>query len=157
MFELFLIVLDVGLLVAGVYFLYWHQKIDVHAGYAGFQLFFAVVMAMWFITSGINNMPYVVMIAAFITLVVMAGNSGLTPTRVIATGIFSRVIPYTKLTAVTLTPLSLPNGRELVVAIFNLTPRRFVRLTFRTDLDTIVKALRPRVPQGVDIAIEHVQ
>ncbi len=157
MFELLLILIDAGLLAAGIYFLYWHRQIDIRANYAGFQLFFAAVLAMWFITAGINNLPYIVMIAAFITLVVLAGNSGLTPTRVIASGVFSRVIPYTKLTAVTLTPLSLPDGRQLVIAIFNLTPRRFVRLTFRADLNAIITALRPRVPEGVEIAVEHIQ
>ncbi|WP_461214922.1 hypothetical protein [Lacticaseibacillus sp. GG6-2] len=157
MFELFLMIIDAGLLVAGIYFLYWHRQIDVRANYSGFQLFFAAVLAMWFVTAGINNLPYIVMIAAFITLVILAGNSGLTPTRVIASGVFSRVIPYTKLTAITLTPLSLPDGRELVVAIFNITSRRFVRLTFRADLNSIITTLRPRLPEGVKIAVQHVQ
>ncbi|WP_407892013.1 hypothetical protein [Lacticaseibacillus sp. N501-2] len=157
MIDIFFIILDVGMLIAGGYYLYWQNKIDVRGGYAMFQVFFAGILASLLITSGTTSFAYIVFAAAFITLVIMAGNSGLTPTRVIATGVFSRVIPYTKLSAITLTPLDLPNGRQMVVAIFSLNPRRFVRMTFRIDLASLIAVLRPRVPENIQIAVEHVQ
>jgi hypothetical protein len=157
MLNTILIPLDIAFLTYGAYLLYRHSPIDIHAGYATFQLFFAAILAMWFVTSGINDLAYIIMMAAFVTLIVLSGASGLTPTRVIATGVFSRVIPYTKLAGITLTPLALPNGRQLVIAIFNLKPRRFVRLTFRSDLESLIAALRPRLPEDVAITIQHVQ
>ncbi|MFD1483922.1 hypothetical protein ACFQ5J_01490 [Lacticaseibacillus baoqingensis] len=157
MLNTILIPLDVAFLAYGGYLLYRHSQIDIHAGYATFQVFFAAVLAMWFVTAGISNLPYIILMATFITLVVLSGASGLTPTRVIATGVFSRVIPYTKLAGITLTPLSLPNGRQLVIAIFNLKPRRFVRLTFRSDLESLIQTIRPRLPEDVAITIQHVQ
>lgn len=157
MIDILFIILDAGMIIAGGYFLYWQNKIDVRGGYALFQVFFAGILAALLVESGTASLAYIVFAAAFITLVIMAGNSGLTPTKVIATGVFSRVIPYTKLSAITLTPLDLPNGRQMVVAIFNLTPRRFVRLTFRSDLASLIAVLRPRVPENIQIAVEHVQ
>lgn len=151
------IISDIAIIALGGYFIYWHGQIDVRGGYSMFQVFFAALLGSVFISSGTNNVLYIIFAAGTITLVLMAGNSGLTPTRVIATGVFSRVIPYAKLSGITLTPLDLPNGRSMVLAIFNLSPRRFVRLTFRTDLETIMNTLRPRVPESVEIAVQHVQ
>ncbi|QFQ92249.1 hypothetical protein [Lacticaseibacillus manihotivorans] len=157
MIDMFFMILDAGMIIAGGYFLYWQNKIDVRAGYALFQVFFAGILAALLVESGSASVAYIIFSAAFVTLVIMAGTSGLTPTKVIATGVFSRVIPYTKLSAITLTPLDLPNGRQMVVAIFNLTPRRFVRMTFRSDLASLIAVLRPRVPENIQIAVEHVQ
>lgn len=153
----FLIGLDVGLLALGGFYIYWHGQIDIRGGYSTFQILFAALFGFWFITTGIANFPYIVFVAAFMTLAIMGGASGLTPTRVVATGMFSRVIPYSKLVGVTLTPLSLPNGRNLVVAIFSLGPHRFVRLTFKAGIEEFVAALRPRVPEAITITIQKVQ
>lgn len=155
--NLFLIILDIALLALGGFFVYWQGQIDVRASYNTFQIIFAAVFAVWFVTAGIYNMYYIIFIAACITLIIMAGSSGLTPTRLVATGVFQRVIPYSRLTGVTLTPLSLPNGRSMVVGIFALSKRRFVRLTFRTELDTLVHTLQPRLPASITITIQHVQ
>ncbi|KRK70979.1 hypothetical protein [Lacticaseibacillus nasuensis] len=153
----FLIALDAGLLGLGAFFIYWHGQIDVRAGYSTFQILFAAIFGFWFITTGITNFPYIVFVAAFMTLAIMGGASGLTPTRVIATGMFSRVIPYTKLVGVTLTPLSLPNGRSVIVAVFSLGPHRFVRMTFSAGLEELLTILRPRVPEAITITIQKVQ
>lgn len=155
--ETFLIILDLCLIGAGGFYIYWHGQIDLRAGYSVFQAVFAAVFGMWFLSTGINNLFYIIFIAAFITLTIMGGASGLTPTRVVATGVFSRVIPYTHLAAVTLTPLALPNGRDVVVAVFGLSHHRFVRLTFRTDVQSLVALLRPRLPENMTIMIQKVQ
>lgn len=157
MIELLFLISDVALLSMGGYVIYWQSKIDMRGGYSMFQVFFAALLGSVFVSSGSDHLLYIVFAAGTITLVLMAGNSGITPTRVIATGVFSRVIPYTKLSGITLTPLEMPNGKQMVLAIFSLNPRRFVRLTFRTDLETMISTLRPRVPQSVEIAIQHVQ
>ncbi len=117
----------------------------------------AVFFGFWFVSTGVGNMYYVVFMAAFLTLTVMTGSTGLTPTRLINVGLFSRVIPYTRLVGVTLTPLQLPNGQSMVVAVFGLSARRFVRLTFRSDLQSLISILRPRVPQNIEIRIQQVQ
>lgn len=157
MIETLFFISDAALLAMGAYVIYWQSKIDMRGGYSMFQVFFAALLGSVFVSSGSNHILYIVFAAATLTLVLMAGNSGITPTRVIATGVFSRVIPYAKLSGITLTPLDFPNGRQMVLAIFSLTPRRFVRLTFRTDLETMVNTLRPRVPDNIEIAIQHVQ
>lgn len=153
----FLILLDVALLALSGYYLFWQSRIDFRASYSTFQLFMAVVLGFWFLTTGIANIWYIVFIAAFITLTVMSGSTGLTPTRLINVGIFARVVPYTKLVGVTLTPLTLPNGQSLVVGIFGISPRRYIRLTFRSDLQTLFNVLRPRVPEAIEIKIQQVQ
>lgn len=156
--NLFLIILDVALIVLGAYYLYWQSRIDVPGQYSTFQLVMAVLFGFWFIGSGgVFNIYYIVFMAAFLTLTVMTGSTGLTPTRLINVGLFSRVIPYTRLIGVTLTPLQLPNGKSMVIAVFGLSARRFVRLTFRSDLQSLVTILRPRVPQNVEIRVQQIQ
>lgn len=153
----FLILLDAALIGLGAYYLFWQSKIDVRGAYSTFQLVMAVFFGFWFVSTGVGNMYYVVFMAAFLTLTVMTGSTGLTPTRLINVGLFSRVIPYTRLVGVTLTPLQLPNGQSMVVAVFGLSARRFVRLTFRSDLQSLIQVLRPRVPQNVEIRVQQVQ
>lgn len=155
--NLFLIVLDIALIGLGAYYLYWQSRIDVPGAYSTFQLVMAVLFGFWFISSGTASIYYIIFMAAFLTLTVMTGTTGLTPTRLINVGLFSRVIPYTRLIGVTLTPLQLPNGQTMVVAVFGLSARRFVRLTFRSDLQSLVTILRPRVPQNVEIRVQQLQ
>ncbi|WP_164512014.1 hypothetical protein [Lacticaseibacillus daqingensis] len=154
---LFLILLDTALLTLGAYNLYWQAQIDVRGNYASFQVIMAAMFAVWFMATGAANLLMIIFFAAFITLTVMSGNSGLTPNAVVSVGMVRRVLPYAKMTAISLTPLALPNGRELVVAVFGRTPRGLIRLTFKTDLQTLMTTLRPRVPDSIPITIQKVQ
>ncbi|WP_179394369.1 hypothetical protein [Lacticaseibacillus absianus] len=154
---LFLLSLDAALLALGVYNLYWQAQIDLRGNYAGFQVVMAALFAFWFLATGTPSILMVVFFAAFITLTVMSGTSGLAKTAVVSVGMVRRVLPYQKMTAISLTPLALPNGRELVVAVFGRSPRGFIRLTFKTDLQSLMATLRPRVPESVPITIQQVQ
>ncbi|WP_461225089.1 hypothetical protein [Lacticaseibacillus suihuaensis] len=155
--SLFIVLLDVALLSLGVYNLYWQGQIDLRGGYATFQLILAGFFIVWFLTSGAASLSVIIFYAAFITLTVMAGTTGLTQTRVVAAGIVNRMFPYAKLTGISLTPVSLPDGRELVVAAFGISAHRAVRVTFKTDLQSLVNTLRPRVPASVPITVQQVQ
>lgn len=151
-----LIVLDATLLGLLGYYLFWQNRMDVPAAYSFFQILFAVIMASWFLTTGIADITYIIFIATFLTMAILGGSSGLADKRLIAMGMFQRVIPYSKLTAVTLTPITLPNGQSVVMAMFQLSKRRLVRMTFKADLDAIMQRLKPRVPEHLTIEVQKV-
>ena len=76
MIDMFFMILDAGMIIAGGYFLYWQNKIDVRACYALFQVFFAGILAALLVESGSASVAYIIFSAAFVTLVIMAGTSG---------------------------------------------------------------------------------
>lgn len=153
---LFLLILDVVLLAMAGYYLYWQARIDLYGRYSSFQVIFATILGFWFISTGITDFLYIIFMAAFLTITVMTGTTGITPTKVISVGIFQRVTPLAKLHGVTLMPLDLPNGQSWVMAVFAIGDRRFVRLTFKTSLPELMATLRPRVPNDVEIVVQRV-
>ncbi|MFD1432969.1 hypothetical protein [Lacticaseibacillus yichunensis] len=154
---LFYLIFDIGLLALGGYYLFWLSRMDIHARYSGFQLVIAVLVGLWLLAGGIDDIAYVIFVAAFVTLTVLTGTSGLTPTRLISVGVFGRVIPLSRMTAVTLTPFSVADGRTVVIALFTMGDRRLVRLSFASDLQTLIAQLQPRLPQQVPITVEHLE
>jgi len=155
--NIFLIILDIVLIGMAGYYVYWQSKVEYLANYSYPQLFWGLVLLMWFVTSRIVNWPYIIFIAIFVLLSVMAGIGGLGPDRLIATGIFQRVIPYKNLAEINLTPLTMPNGKQVVIATFSVSPRRYVRLTFKSNLDGMLAALKEVIPDSVAIKVQEVQ
>ncbi|KRM71932.1 hypothetical protein [Lacticaseibacillus brantae] len=155
--NIFLIVLDIVLIGMAGYYVYWQSKVEYQANYSYPQLFWGLILLMWFVTSRIVNWPYVIFIAIFVLLSVMAGIGGLGRDRLIATGIFQRVIPYTSLAEINLTPLTMPNGKQVVIATFSVSPRRYVRLTFKSNLEGMLAALKEVIPDTVAIKVQEVQ
>ena len=78
-FDVLLIGLDVVLIALAGYYLYWQHKINFASRYAVSQLVWAVLLGFWFMTTRVNNMPYIVFISIFLVLSIMAGTGGLAP------------------------------------------------------------------------------
>ncbi|WPP11133.1 hypothetical protein [Lacticaseibacillus paracasei] len=154
-FNVFLIGLDVILMALAGYYLHWQSKIQVASRYAVTQLMWAVFLGFWFMTTRVDNLPYIVFISIFLVLSIMAGTGGLAPTRLIANGILARVIPYANMSSITLTPVSLPNGQEWVVAVFALSKRRMVRLTFQASLQNFMTELTKVLPKTVPVTVQR--
>ena len=137
-FNVFLIGLDVILMALAGYYLYWQSKIQVASRYAVTQLMWAVFLGFWFMTTRVDNLPYIVFISIFLVLSIMAGTGGLAPTRLIANGILARVIPYANMSSITLTPVSLPNG-----------------LTFQASLQNFMTELTKVLPKTVPVTVQR--
>jgi len=155
--NIFLIGLDIVLLGMAGYYVFWQSRLEYQANYSYPQLFWGLILLMCFVTTRISNWPYIIFVAVFALLSVMAGVGGLGRERLVATGIFQRVIPYSSLAEITLTPLTMPNGRQVVIAAFALAPRRLVRLTFKSSLEGMMSALKEVVPESVEIKVQQVQ
>ncbi|WP_155287671.1 hypothetical protein [Lacticaseibacillus zhaodongensis] len=156
MVESFLIAVDVALAVVIAYNLYWQSQIELQANYAYWQMIWGVVIAVWMATTGIHSMPYIVFLALFVLLNVSAGVGGIGTSRIVGNGFFSRFLSYKHFAGVTLTPIKAPGGRDLVVAIFALEPRRYIRLTFRQPLEQIIVSLQQRLPESVPVTIQKI-
>ena len=154
-FNVLLIGLDIVLIGLAGYYLFWQSKIQFTSRYAVSQLIWAVLLGFWFMTTRVNNMPYIILISIFLVLSIMAGTGGLAPTRLIANGLLARVIPYTHMSSITLTPVSLPNGQEWVVAVFALSKRRMVRLTFQASLQNLLTELSKVLPKTVPVTVQR--
>ncbi|KRO15477.1 hypothetical protein [Lacticaseibacillus saniviri] len=155
--SVFLITLDIVLMAMASYYIYWQSQIMYQSRYSFSQLVWGIVLVLWFVTTDISNWSYIIFVSIFILMSILAGFGGLGSKRLIATGMFQRVIPYTAINEITLTPLSLPNGNDMVVALFTMSPRRFVRLTFKSNLDGMMNALHEVVPDSVKITVQEVQ
>ena len=135
-FNVLLIGLDIVLIGLAGYYLFWQSKIQFTSRYAVSQLIWAVLLGFWFMTTRVNNMPYIIFISIFLVLSIMAGTGGLAPTRLIANGLLARVIPW-------------------VVAVFALSKRRMVRLTFQASLQNLLTELSKVLPKTVPVTVQR--
>jgi hypothetical protein len=81
---------------------------------------------------------------------------GLGSKKVVGNGFYSRFFAYESFAGVTLTPISTPSGKNLVIAIFALEPRRYVRLTFQAPLEQIIAKLQQQLPESVPVTIQKI-
>lgn len=153
-----IIVNAVNLGFAGLimYNVYWQSQIDVKANYAYWQLIWGGIITVWMASTGIRSWSYVIFMALFILLNVSAGVSGLGERKIVGRGFYSRFFSYDQFAAVTLTPITAPNGREIVIGIFALNPQRYMRLTFQMPLETIMHRLQERLPESVPVTIQRI-
>ena len=85
-FNVLLIGLDIVLIGLAGYYLFWQSKIQFTSRYAVSQLIWAVLLGFWFMTTRVNNMPYIIFISIFLVLSIMAGTGGYSPDRQRFTG-----------------------------------------------------------------------
>lgn len=156
MIDSFLIALDIVLAVLIAYNVFWQSQIELRANYAYWQMLWGVIIAFWLAASGIRSTAYIVFLALFVLLNISAGVGGIGSRRIVGNGFVNRFFRYERFAGVTLTPVKAPGGRDLVVAIFALGQRRYVRLTFREPLDQIIASLQQRLPESVPVTIQKI-
>ncbi|MCI1283923.1 hypothetical protein [Lacticaseibacillus songhuajiangensis] len=156
MFDIFITVLDVVLFAAIGYNLYWQSQIEIRSTYAYWQMIWGIIIAIWLVSTGIRSWSYVVFLALFVLMNLSAGVGGLGSKKVVGNGFYSRFFAYNTFAGVTLTPISTPSGKNLVIAIFALEPRRYVRLTFRAPLEQIIAKLQQQLPESVPVTIQKI-
>lgn len=156
MFDIFIAVLDIVLVAAIGYNLYWQSQIEIRANYAYWQMIWGIIITVWMASTGIRSWSYVVFLALFVLMNVSAGVGGLGSKKVVGNGFYSRFYAYTSFAGVTLTPISTPSGKNLVIAIFALEPRRYVRLTFTAPLEQIIAKLQQQLPESVPVTIQKI-
>lgn len=155
MLDILINAMNIGFAALMMYNIYWQSRIEVKANYAYWQLIWGGIITVWMVSSGIHNWSYIIFIALFILLNVSAGVSGLGDQRLVGRGFYARFFRYDQFAAVTLMPITAPNGQEIVIGVFALAPRRYQRLTFQMPLDTLLEKLRVLLPESVPVTIQH--
>lgn len=155
MTDIILIVISIALLALAGYNVFWQSQIQLRANYGYGQIFWGAIIATWMVSIGYTSLAYAVCIAAFVLIYIMAGVGGLGPNRLVSQGAFSRIFKYDRLTGIALTPISTPNGKGVVIAVFSFSKRR-VQLMFKQPLETVLGALRSTVPANTPLTIQKI-
>ncbi|WP_127850043.1 hypothetical protein [Lacticaseibacillus hulanensis] len=155
MADIFLIVISVALLALAAYNIYWQSQISLRANYGYSQVMWGAIIAVWMASVGYRSWAYIVCVATFVLLYIMAGVGGLGTKRLVAQGVWGRFHKYENLTGIALTPISAPNGKGIVVAVFSFSRRR-VQLMFRQPLESVLGVLKNTVPANTPLTIQKI-
>lgn len=159
---IFMIIMDAVLLTGCIVSIFWQAQIVLraHYNYWPFLLGLMVVGWGWTGTGIANNWVHwllVLFLAGFLLNCIQAGVGGIGDKRLVNNGFISSVIRYDRLAGITLVPVTLPNGKDRVVAIFITTTQRRIQLTFSQALPTIQEELRKLVPGSTPIEIQNIE
>lgn len=143
-----------GLFVSLGFGIYWQSQIVIRARYKYTPIIFSVLIGSWVLTAPVNDWSFVIMLAAFFTLNIMDGVGGIGEKRLVTNGLFSRVIDYANITGIKMLPVTLPNGKNRVVAVFVINGRQQIQMNFNQKLETLVQTLKKLLPETVEIDVE---
>lgn len=133
---------------------YWQSQIVIRARYKFTPLIFSVLIASWVLTAPVNSWSFIIMLSAFFTLNIMDGVGGIGEKRLVTNGLFSRVIDYANITGIKMLPVTLPNGKNRVVAVFVINGRQQIQMNFNQTLEILVETLKKLLPESVQIDVE---
>lgn len=148
-------VLIAALLVSMGFGIYWQSQIVIRARYKFTPLIFSVLIGSWVLGNPVMSWPFIIMLAAFFTLNIMDGVGGIGTKRLVTNGLFSRVIDYANITALKMLPVTLPNGKTRVVAIFIINERQQIQMNFNQKLEVLMTALKSLLPETVEIEVDR--
>lgn len=135
--------------------IYWQSQIVIRARYKFMPLIFSVLVGSWVLSNPVMDWTYVIMLSAFFTLNIMDGVGGIGTKRLVTNGLFSRVIDYANITALKMLPVTLPNGKTRVVAVFIINERQQIQMNFNQKLEVLLMTLKKLLPDSVQIEIEQ--
>ncbi|KRL13851.1 hypothetical protein [Schleiferilactobacillus perolens] len=154
--------IDAMLLIGCLVAIYWQGQIVIRSRYNLWPLLMGLLI-MSFGSVGtlgldqIDKWLFIVGLSAFILNCIQAGVGGIGDKRLVNSGFFSATVQYDRLAGITLIPLTLPNGKERVVAIFVTNAQQRIQLSFSQALPTIQKELRSLVPGNTPIEVQNIE
>lgn len=135
--------------------IYWQSQIILRARYKYTPVLLSILIGSWVLSAPSPNFAFIVLLAAFFTLNIMDGVGGIGSKRLVTNGFFSRVIDYSMITRLKMLPVTLPNGKSRVIAIFVINERQQIQMNFNQHLETLIKTLSGLLPASVKIEIDH--
>ncbi len=151
-----IIFIDIVFLVGAIFSIYWQSQIEIRATYKLSTLIFAVFVGAWLMISPVNRLPYILMVAEFVTLTIMNGVGGIGSKKIILSGFYSGVLDYSQIVHVTLIPIEIPGQNERVAVIFNTKRPQQIELNFKRSYKDIEKYLEDKLSKDVQVEIGQV-
>lgn len=151
-----IIFIDIVFLVGAIFSIYWQSQIEIRATYRLTTLIFALFVGAWLLVSPVNKLPYIFMVAEFVTLTVMNGVGGIGAKKIILSGFYSGVLDYSQIVHVTLIPIELPGKDERVAVIFNTKRPQQIELNFKRSYKDIENYLQDKLSKDVEVEIGQV-
>ena len=150
---IYLLIAD--LLASMLFGIYWQSQIVIRARYKYTPLIFSLLIGGWALSEPINNFAFVILLAAFFTLNFMDGVGGIGSKRLVTSGLFSRVVDYSTVTALKVLPVTLPNGKVRVIIVFVINDAQQIQMNFNQGLEVLLKTLAKLLPETVKIEVDH--
>ncbi|WP_261806713.1 hypothetical protein [Lapidilactobacillus luobeiensis] len=144
-----------ALLASMAFGIYWQSQIVIRARYKYTPLIFSLLIGGWALSMPITNFSFVILLAAFFTMNFMDGVGGIGSKRLVSSGLFSRVIDYSTITALKVLPVTLPNGKTRVIMVFVVNDQQQIQLNFNQHMEVLLKALAQLLPETVKIEVDH--
>lgn len=154
--DTFIIIIDIVFLIGAIFSIYWQSQIEIRSTYKLSTLIFAVFVGAWLLISPVNRLPYIFMVAEFVTLTIMNGVGGIGNKKIILSGFYSGVLDYSQIVHVTLIPIELPGQVERVAVIFNTNRAAQIQLNFKRSYKEIEKFLSDKLGKDVEVEIGQV-
>ncbi|MFD1472388.1 hypothetical protein [Companilactobacillus mishanensis] len=151
-----IIFIDVVFLVGAIFSIYWQSQIEIRATYRISALIFAGIVGAWLMITPVDRLPYIFMVAEFVTLTIMNGVGGIGNKKIILSGFYSGVLDYSQIVHVTLIPIQLPGRNERVAVIFNTNRPQQIELNFKRSYKEIEKFLEDKLSKDVQVEIGQV-
>lgn len=151
-----IILIDIIFLLGAVYNVYWQSQIEIRSIYKISTLIFAMVIGAWLLISPVNQLPYIVMVAEFVTLTIMNGVGGVGSKKIVTSGFYSGILDYSQIVHVTLIPIELAGRKPRVAVVFNTNRPQQIQLNFNTSYKTIESYLKSKLASGVQMEIGQI-
>lgn len=154
--DLIIIIVDVVFLAGAVFNIYWQSQIEIRSVYKISSLVFAAFMGGWLMVSSSSDLPYIIMVAAFVTLTIMNGVGGIGEKKVVMNGFYSGVLDYSQIVHVTLIPIEIPQRKPKVAVIFNTKRTQQIQMSFNTSYKTVQDYLSNKLSSGVQVEVGQI-
>lgn len=153
--QLFVILMDIILAAYAINGIYWQGQLEMRARYNYWPAIIAFMFSFWIFTTPTNSPSYILFIALFLLINIMAGVGGVGRKRILASGIFSRPMTYATIQAITLVPIPTMRGKERVLGVFITQHQQQVQLIFNETVDNLKKQLQKYTPDNVEITVKE--
>lgn len=154
--DLIIIVVDVIFLAGAAFNIYWQSQIEIRSIYKVSSLIFATFIGFWLLVSATNDLPYIIMVAGFVTLTIMNGVGGIGEKKVVMNGFYSGVLDYAQIVHVTLIPIEVPERKPKVAVIFNTNRPQQIQMSFNTSYKTVQDYLSNKLSSGVQVEVGQI-